>query len=136
MQHSDDNHNCEPNRPSVTAESLRDKMKVIVRNDPCKPVGKAVRAVRLEAAREYGDDENFHQNLVAELGTDSALEKQLLRVRAEVIGPTPKSRNTFDPALFMKRIYGDTDDVVLDSNDLKEGWRDEISRKNDNSEYE
>ena len=30
---------------------------------------------------------------MAELGTDSAIEKQLLRVMHEIIGPTPRARN-------------------------------------------
>jgi hypothetical protein len=44
---------------------------------------------------------------VAELGTDAALEKQLLRVRHEVIGPTPRSRNSFNPDDFLDKIYGE-----------------------------
>ena len=128
----------EPNRPKVTAELLRERMKNLVRNDPAKAVGKAVRAVQIEAAREFGDDEMFYQHLVAELGTDSALEKQLLRVREEIIGKTPRSRNAFDPAKFIQGMFGDTNDVVLDSNDydLKDGWRDDIYRENINSEFD
>ena len=86
-------------------------------------VGKAVRAVQIEAAREFGDDEMFYQHLVAELGTDSALEKQLLRVREEIIGKTPRSRNAFDPAKFIQGMFGDTNDIMLDYNDLKDGYR-------------
>ena len=70
LQHADDHHNCEPNRPKVTAELLRNKMKHLVRKDPAKAVGKAVRAVRIEAAKEFSEDEDFYQHLVAELGTD------------------------------------------------------------------
>ena len=135
LQHAD-SHVCEPNRPRVIAELLRDRMKSLVRQDPAKAVGKAVRAIRIEAAREYSEDEVFYQKLVAELGTDSALERQLLRVRAEVIGPTPRSRNEFQPKNFISRIFGDTNDVVLDSNDLSEGWKDDIDRTNRSSEYE
>ena len=60
-------------------------MKSLVRQDPAKAVGKAVRKIRTKV-KEYSEDEVFYQKLVAELGTDSALERQLLRVRAEVIG--------------------------------------------------
>ena len=136
LQHADDDHNCEPNRPKVTAELLRNKMKHLVRKDPAKAVGKAVRAVRIEAAKEFSEDADFYQHLVAELGTDSALEKQLLRVRAEIIGPTPRSRNMFDPINFMKRIFGDTNDVVCDSNNLEDGWRKEINKANIGSDYD
>ena len=76
----------------MTAELLRCKMKSIVRTNPALPCGQAVRTVRIQAATEFGNDDDFYKHLVAELGTDAALEKQLLRVRHEVIGPTPRSR--------------------------------------------
>ena len=44
LQHADD-HVCEPNRPRVIAEMLRERMKCLVRKDPAKAVGKAVRTV-------------------------------------------------------------------------------------------
>ena len=135
LQHADD-HVCEPNRPRVIAEMLRERMKCIVRKDPAKAVGKAVRTVRIEAAREYSEDEVFYLKLVSELGTDNALEKQLLRVRAEVIGPTPRSRNEFNPKNFITRIFGNTNDVVLDSNDFVDDWRSEIDRDNKKSDYQ
>ena len=80
-----DNHLCEPNRPRVIAESLRCKMKELVRNDPAKPVGIAVRKVRKEAFETYADEEDFYDHLVYQLGSDAALEKQLLRTRYEII---------------------------------------------------
>ena len=78
---ADDEHNCEPNRPRVVAEHLRHKMKELVRKDPCRAVGKAVRTVRVQEAEGYSEDTEFYQHLIAELGTDSALERQMLRVR-------------------------------------------------------
>ena len=50
-------HSCEPNRPRVTAELLRHKMKNIVRKNPTQAVGKAVRLIRIEAAEEFGDED-------------------------------------------------------------------------------
>ena len=127
-------HSCEPNRARVTAELLRHKMKNIVRGNPVQAVGKAVRTVRIEAAENYGHDEDFYLHLIAELGCDSALEKQLLRVRAEVIGQTPKSRNAFDGKEFLDRVYGKENNVIVcDSNLLEEGWREEIENNNLNS---
>ena len=128
-------HSCEPNRARVTAEFLRHKMKNIVRKNPVQAVGKAVRAVRVEAAHEYSEDEDFYLHLISELGCDSALEKQLLRVRAEIIGQTPKSRNEFDAQDFLKRVFGPDDNVVVcDLNTLEDGWREEIDRLNKNSD--
>ena len=97
LQSADDNHTCEPNTARVTAELLKHRMKNIVRQDPVQACGKAVRKVRIEAAEEFGDDEDFYQHLVVEMGTDSSIEKQLLRVRAEIIGTTPRNRNDVHP---------------------------------------
>ena len=132
-----DNHTCEPNRPRVMAESLRCKMKSLVRSDPAKAVGIAARKIREEAYEEFGDDEDFYDHLVSELGTDAALEKQLLRTRYEVIGQTPRNRNSFEPKEFLDRIYGDTNKVlVCDSNELEDGWRKEIDKTNSESYYD
>ena len=98
-------------------------------------VGKAVRAVRIEAADKYSEEKDSYIHLIAELGCDSALEKQLLRVRAEIIGQTPKSRNEFDAQDFLKRVFGPDDNVVVcDLNTLEDGWREEIDRLNKNSD--
>ena len=93
-----------------------------------------MRAVRVEAAHEYSEDEDFYLHLIAELRCDSALEKQLLRVRSKIIGPTPKTRNEFDAQDFLKRVFGPDDNVVVcDSNKLGEDWREEIDRINKTS---
>ena len=137
LHSAEDNHKCEPSRARVTAEELKARMKDIVRKDPAKPVSHAARVVRLEAAREYGDDEEFHQNLVSELGSDAALEKQLLRVRYEVMGETPRSRNAVDPVKFFEGVFGEDGNVVVgDSNELDANWRDEIDKTNPESDYD
>ena len=51
-----------------------------------------------------------------------AIDKRLLRARQKVIGKDQKSRNDFDP----KTVLGDSDIIVLDSNDLSEGWKERI----------
>ena len=53
-------HSCEPNRPRVTAELLRHKMKNIVRKNPTQAVGKAVRLIRIEAASDAPKELTFH----------------------------------------------------------------------------
>ena len=111
-------------------------MKEIVRCDPVQPVGRAVRKVRVEAAEMYGEEEEFFDHLITELGSDPALEKQLLRVRLEIYGQTPKSRNHFDPEDFLDNIYGEKHNmIVMDSNELKDGWKEAINKENPNSEY-
>ena len=128
-------HSCEPSRARVTAELLRHRMKEIVRKDPTQPVGKAVRTVRVQAAELYSNDDDFYSHLITELGTDSALEKQLLRIRTDVIGKTPKSRNEFNPEEFLSGIYKDNDIIILDSNKLDDNWRRLIDKRNNSSEY-
>ena len=109
-------------------------MKEIVRNNPTPAVGKAVREIRVKAFEEYKNDKLFYSHLIAELGTDSALEKQLLRVRHDVIGKTPTNRNEFDPTEFLERVYGENM-IVCDSNNLESNWRDQIKNWNESSEY-
>ena len=129
LQSVDNDHRCEPNRARVTAEKLRHKMKEIVRKNPTQAVGKAVREIRVKASEEYKNDKLFYSHLIAELGTDSALEKQLLRVRHDVIGKTPANRNEFDPTEFLERVYGENM-IVCDSNNLESNWRDQIKNCN------
>ena len=138
MQCADNNHTCEPNRARVTANLLKHRMKNVMRLNPSQSCGEAVRKVRVEAASEYGDDEDFYKHLVAELGTDSAIEKQLLRVKHEIIGPTPRTRNEFDPLSFLERIFENKDDeiVVLDSNLLEENWKQDLEKQNNESRFE
>ena len=137
LQHADCNHSCEPNRPRVIAELLKHKMKTLVRADPVQPVEKAIRKVRVEAAEKYGEEKDFYLHLIAELGSDSALERQLLRVRAEIYGSTPRSRDEVNPIDFFEKVYGEKHDVVvLDSNSMSDGWREALTENNPDSEFE
>ena len=57
------------------------------------------------------------------MGTGKALEKQVLRVKHEVIGPTPRTRKQFNPASFLEKMFGDScvdDIIILDSNKIGE----------------
>ena len=131
----DGSHKCEPNEPKVLAEFLRHTMKNLVRENPTLPVGKAIRQVKVEAARQYSENEELYSNIVSELGPDSALDKQMYRVRQEVIGPTPKSRNDFIPKDFLLNIFNDeSNTIVMDSNNLDESWRRKIDKTNPESE--
>ena len=138
LQGADNYHTCEPNRAKVTANLLIHKMKNMMRSNPAQSCGEVVRTIRVQAASEYGEDDDFYKHLVAELGTDSALERQMLRVKHEIIGPTPKSRNEFDPINFIERIFENDDDdiIVLDSNLLEDNWKLEIENQNDVSRFE
>ena len=42
---------------------------------------------------------------MSELWTDNALKKQMYRVRAEAVGPTPKDRNLFHPKNFLEGVH-------------------------------
>ena len=104
LQASDEKHTCEPNRVKIVAERLRFRMKDLVREDPVKPVSFAVRKVKIEAAEMFAEDEDFYQHLLSELGHDSALESQMLRVRYEIIGETPRSGTFVNPMSTKKYI--------------------------------
>ena len=132
----DDHHNHLANKADVTAEELKQRMGEIVKNSPANPVGEAIKHVKLEAAEEYGEDEDFFKEIVAALGSYHALELRLLRIREKIIGPMPRSRDRFDPRHFLKKIYGKNHKVeVLDSNKLSENWEELVNKANPNSHY-
>ena len=85
----DNEHDCVINVPKARADEMRHEMKEIVRKDPHKPVNEAVRTIRKEYAEKYDEDDDLFDQIMAELGPDKPLEKQLLRVRKEIIGTTP-----------------------------------------------
>ena len=62
-----------------------------------EPVSDSVRCVRQAYAEKYEDDEELFDQIMSELGPDKPVEKQLLRVRQEIIGNTLTNRNLFDP---------------------------------------
>ena len=71
-------------------------MKEIVRKEPQEPVSGAIRTVRKNYAEIYDEDDDIFDHIIAELGPDKPIEKQLLRVREEIIGKSPINRNKFD----------------------------------------
>ena len=132
----DGSHRCEPNEPKVLAEFLRHTMKNLVRQNPTLPVREAIRKVKIEAAKQYSDNEELYCKIIAELGTESALDKQMYRVRTEIDGPTPKSRNDFDAKEFLSKVFNDESQTIcMDSNNLNSNWRKNIDNKNHESEY-
>ena len=132
----DRDHDCPTNIPKSIAEEMKHNMKELVRREPQKPVLDAIRAVRQQYADKYDNDEDFFEQIIAELGPDKAIEKQLLRVRAEIVGKNPLNRNMFDPNYFLRRVYGrDNGICTMDSNHLKTGWRENISKINPKSDY-
>ena len=110
-------------------------MKNLVRQNPTLPVGEAIRKVKIEAAKQYSGNEELYCKIIAELGTESALDKQMYRVRTEIVGPTPKSRNDFDAKEFLSKVFNDESQTIcMDSNNLNSNWRKNIDNKNPESE--
>ena len=65
------------------------------------------------------------------------MEKEFLRKRQEICGPSPQSRIDFEPEIFLEKIYGDKENViVMDSDNLREDWKSRIEKVNPNSEYD
>ena len=57
-------------------------------------------------------------------------------MRHEIIGPTPRSRNDFDPLNFLEKVFGNDDEfIVLDSNNLDASWRKDIQDVNEGTEF-
>ena len=81
MYSCDEYHNHFVNKAEITAEELKQIMVEIVRMNPVEPVGEAIKAVKLQAPEEFGDDDDKFSKIVPALGTNHALELRLLRVR-------------------------------------------------------
>ena len=129
-------HNHLVTKSAIIAEELKQRMADLVRKDPVAPVGDAIRSIKLEAAEEFGDDEELLNEIVDSLGSFHSMELRLFRVRNSIIGPNPKSRDHFDPNHFLKKIYGEGHKVVtLDSNKLSDDWQSAINKSNPNSKY-
>ena len=62
------------NQATVLAEELKQWRAEIVRANPAASVGKAISKVKIEAAREFGDNEELFNEIADELGTFHALE--------------------------------------------------------------
>ena len=110
-------HQCAPNKARVTAEFLRMRMKSLVRGNPSQSCGRAVRTVLAQAKEEFGNNEEFYRKLLAELGTNASLEKQLLRVRKEVFSSKGIDKNGSNTDLDKMNLDVELE-VELDSGDL------------------
>ena len=132
----DVDHQCQMNLPKAMAKEMIHQMKEMVRKDPQLPVSEAINKVRLEFARKYEPDDDTFDFVLAELGPNKPLARQLLRVREEVIGKMPLNRDEFQPNNFLVRLFGEKDDIeVMDSNDLEPGWENKLKTSNIDSRY-
>ena len=74
----------------------------------------------------YQNEPGLWNEVVECLGDYSALDKRLYRAREKVVGKAPKNRNQFDPNAFFDN---GSDVIVLDSNNLPDGWKTDIEAK-------
>ena len=88
------------NKADITAEELKQRMGELVMKNPADPVGEAIKKVKMEAAEEYGENEEYYKEIVEALGSYRSLEMRLLRIRERIIGPLPRNRDFFDPRFF------------------------------------
>ena len=122
---SDNIHSHLPDQALVKAEELKQRMTEIVKEKPANPVSEAIRAVKIDFAQE-NEDPIFLNEVLESLGGQRALEQKLLRTRNNIIGPMPKHRNDFNPTKFVKNVLKRSPMITLDSNSLKDNWREEI----------
>ena len=132
------NHDCPLNIPRAVAEQMRHEMKELVRANPQEPFSLAIKKIRNLYAKRYTDtnQEELFDEIIVELGPDKPLERQLLRVRQEIIGNIPTNRDFFDADYFLRRVYGRNHNIiVMDSNRLNADWRERIRKDNPTSSY-
>ena len=130
-------HNHFVFKAAIIAEELKIKMAEIVEKNPVEPVADAVEKVTLEAKEDYQDDPILLKDILAELGTDHGMQQRLYRVRDRKIGKMPRGREHFNPKELLKRLHGRKGEkvVILDSNNLDDGWEEKIMKTNPNSAY-
>ena len=65
------------------------------------------------------------------------MQQRLYRVRDRKIGKMPRGREHFNPKELLKRLHGRKGEkvVILDSNNLDDGWEEKIMKTNPNSAY-
>ena len=100
-------HKCQMNLPKAIAKEMIHQMKGLVRRDPHLPVSEAINSVRIDFAKKYEPDDDTFDFVLAELGPNKPLARQLLRVREEMIGKTPINRDEFKPKNFISKNFGD-----------------------------
>jgi hypothetical protein len=128
LKANDDEHG-HPGSPSkVIAEDIKLEMCSLVELTPENPVAEARKTVILKNAEKYSDNQDLWAEVVEKIGDYDALDKRLLRARQKIIGKAPMNRDEFDPGM----VLADNDDVlVLDSNNLPEGWKEKIDEQSE-----
>ena len=117
----------------IIVEDMKAEMCDIVETFPENPVGEARKATLLKYAEIYDGNQDLWADIVSKLGDYDALDKRLLRARQKIIGKSPTNRNEFDPSL----VLGVDDDVIiLDSNNLPEGWKEDMENISEISNLE
>ena len=110
----------------VAAEGMKLEMCEIVKSNPDEPVSSAREKVILKYVEKYREQPGMWHEILEYLGDFTAVDKRLYRAREKIVGKAPKNRNEFEP----KGFFEDGSEViVLDSNDLPEGWRNDIRAK-------
>ena len=107
----------------------------IVRKDPTKPVGEAIKEVKLRLAKEHEKDKETFNSVIDALGNHHALEQRLTEARLAIIGPTPKSRKDFNINTFKEKNLISEDAIVLDSENLPENWESLLEPKDQETSY-
>ena len=89
----DREHDCPLNTAKAIAEEMKSEMKELVRKEPQLVLSNAIHTIRRKYAEEFDDNDDLFEQIIAELGADKPILRQLLRVRNEIIGKTPRNRN-------------------------------------------
>ena len=124
-----DDEQSHPGFPAeVIAEDIKLEMCSLVELTPENPVAEARKTVILKYAEIYSDNQDLWAEVVEKVGDYDALDKRLLRARQRIIGKAPMNRDEFDPGM----VLADNDDIlVLDSNNLSEGWKEKIDEQSE-----
>ena len=94
MNHEDGLYSCdEYYNHLVVAEELKQRMVEILKKDPASPI----KAVKLAAAVDFGNDQDLFKEIIDTLVSYHAIEHKLLCVRSSIIGSMPRSSDSFDP---------------------------------------
>ena len=115
-------HTCVPDPGMIIADRVREDMKREVQQDPWGPVSHVYN--RLMSEQVYNV---YSQDIVNAVDARMGRRPEgfLQKLQQKLTGGRPADRDAWDPSVSLKIVSGGNKVVLLDSNQLPDGWQDD-----------